>query len=82
VHHIDDLLAAEELLTQAKVACETGSASPLWRHGPALRFKNPSGTTIELTTGVNTLVPMGVGGHSAAIVARADLLRPCDRARR
>ena len=59
VHHIDDLLAAEELLTQAKVACETGSAPPLWRHGPALRFKNPSGTTIELTTGVNTPVPMG-----------------------
>ena len=58
VHHIDDLLAAEELLTQAKIACETGGASPLWRHGPALRFKNPSGTTIELTTGVNTPVPM------------------------
>ena len=38
VHHIDDLLAAEELLTQAKIACEPGSASPLWRHGPALRF--------------------------------------------
>ena len=59
MHHIDDLLAAEDLLTQAKVACETGSASPLWRHGPALRFRNPSGTTIELTTGVNTPVPMG-----------------------
>ena len=59
VHHIDDLLAAEQLLTQAKIACETASASPLWRHGPALRFKNPSGTTIELTTGVNTPVPMG-----------------------
>jgi catechol 2,3-dioxygenase len=58
VHHIDDLVAAQEMLSQAKIACETVSASPLWRHGPALRLKNPSGDTIELTTGVNTPVPM------------------------
>jgi catechol 2,3-dioxygenase len=64
VHHIDDLVAAQALLTQANIACERVSASPLWRHGPALRFKNPSGHTIELTTGVNTRVPM------AAAVAR------------
>ena len=30
VHHIDDLLAAEELLTQAKVACEN------WQRPPSL----------------------------------------------
>jgi catechol 2,3-dioxygenase len=58
VHHIDDLVAAQELLTQAKIECEAVSASPLWRHGPALRFKNPGGSTIELTTGINTPVPM------------------------
>ena len=48
VHHIDDLLAAEELLTQAKITSKTGGASPLRRwltHD--VRFKNPSGTTIK-----------------------------------
>jgi hypothetical protein len=35
--------------------------------GPALRFKDPSGTTIELTTGVNTPVPMG-----SAVTARGN----------
>ena len=42
-----------ELLAQSDVKPERVDQSPLWRHGPALRFRNPSGQTIELTTGVN-----------------------------
>jgi catechol 2,3-dioxygenase len=30
----------------------------LWRHGPALRFTHATGATIELTTGIQTDVPM------------------------
>ena len=58
VRHVDELRTAQEKLAQAAVSCDPVSPSPLWRHGPALRFKNPSGTTIEFTTGVNTATPM------------------------
>jgi catechol 2,3-dioxygenase-like lactoylglutathione lyase family enzyme len=58
-----DLPEAETRLAKAKVKTERVERSSLWRHGPALRFKNPSGQTIELTPGVNVDVPM------AALVA-------------
>ena len=59
VHDVEDLIAASELLEQSNIKPDRLDQSPLWRHGPALRFRNPSGQTIELTTGVNTPVPMG-----------------------
>jgi catechol 2,3-dioxygenase-like lactoylglutathione lyase family enzyme len=49
----DDLLAADAVLAEAGIKTERIEQSPLWRHGPALRFKNPSGQTIELTPAVN-----------------------------
>ena len=58
-----DLIAAEAALSEMGKEVKRVEESPLWRHGPALRFKNPSGQTIELTTGVRTDVPM------AALVA-------------
>jgi catechol 2,3-dioxygenase len=59
----DDLLAAEKRLAEFVVKSERIERSPLWRHGSALRFVNPSGQTIELTPGVLVDVPM------AALVA-------------
>jgi catechol 2,3-dioxygenase len=58
-----DLLIAEQRLAELGVKSERVAHSPLWRHGPALRFTNPSGQTIELTPGVPVDVPM------AALVA-------------
>jgi catechol 2,3-dioxygenase len=58
-----DLFIAEQKLTGLGVKCERVARSPLWRHGPALRFTNPSGQVIELTPGVRVEVPM------AALVA-------------
>ena len=58
-----DLAGAEAVLTKAGVKTERVERSSLWRHGPSLRFKNPSGQVIELTPGVNVDVPM------AALVA-------------
>jgi catechol 2,3-dioxygenase len=58
-----DLLEAEDALAKAGIETEQVEQCALWRHGPALRFKNPSGQTIELTLGVNVHVPM------AALVA-------------
>jgi catechol 2,3-dioxygenase len=58
-----DLAKAEAGLAKAGIKAERVERSPLWRHGPSLRFKNPSGQVIELTPGVNVDVPM------AALVA-------------
>ena len=55
------------LLVAAGVKTERVERSPLWRHGPALRFKNPGGQTVELTPGVNVDVPM------AALVAEPQI---------
>jgi catechol 2,3-dioxygenase-like lactoylglutathione lyase family enzyme len=63
VRSAGDLLAAERSLAELGVKTERIAQSPLWRHGPALRFTNPSGQTIELTPGVLVDVPM------AALVA-------------
>jgi catechol 2,3-dioxygenase len=63
VRTADDLRTAAEILTGIGVKSECIEHSPLWRHGPALRFVNPSGHTIELTPGVVVGVPM------AALVA-------------
>ena len=63
VRSADALLAAERRLGELGVKCERIERSHLWRHGPALRFMNPSGHTIELTPGVLVDVPM------AALVA-------------
>ncbi len=70
VDHISYLLRSATLLSEAEaclsaagVASERVQGSALWRHGPALRFKNPSGQIIELTAGVQVDVPM------AALVA-------------
>jgi catechol 2,3-dioxygenase-like lactoylglutathione lyase family enzyme len=63
VRDADDLLIAEQQLVDLGVKCEPIAHSPLWRHGPALRFTNPSGQVIELTPGVLVDVPM------AALVA-------------
>src|SRR5262245_24426871 len=38
-----DLLIAEQRLAELGVKNERVAHSPLWRHGPALRFTNPSG---------------------------------------
>lgn len=53
-----DLLQAEAALSDVGVASERIERSPLWRQGPALRFKNTSGQTIQLTPGVVVDVPM------------------------
>jgi catechol 2,3-dioxygenase-like lactoylglutathione lyase family enzyme len=58
-----DLLDAQAILGEDRIKTEPVEQSALWRHGPALRFQNPSGQTLELTMGVNVLVPM------AALVA-------------
>jgi catechol 2,3-dioxygenase len=63
VRNAADLTRAEAVLTNAGVDAERVERSALWRHGPSLRFKNPSGQVIELTTGVTVDVPM------AALVA-------------
>jgi catechol 2,3-dioxygenase len=63
VRNADDLLTAGEILTDLGVKSECIERSQLWRHGPALRFVNPSGHTIELTAGLVVDVPM------AALVA-------------
>ncbi len=63
VRNAADLLTAEKRLAELDVKGERIERSALWRHGPALRFKNPSGHTIELTPGVLVDVPM------AALVA-------------
>jgi catechol 2,3-dioxygenase len=55
----DDLSSAERLLAGRGIDSSRVEKSLMWRHGPALQFKNPSGQTIELTTGVNVPVPMG-----------------------
>lgn len=55
----DDLGAAALALEALGVACERIERSEMWRHGAAVRFKNPSGQTIELTPGVQCDVPMG-----------------------
>jgi hypothetical protein len=79
VRNADGLRTAAEILTGIGVKSECIERSPLWRHGPAMRFVNPSGHTIELTPGVVVGVPM------AALVAEphagADLARPCRGAR-
>src|SRR5262249_45253931 len=58
VRSADDLAAAETKRAQSGVKSERIERSPLWRHGSALRFVNPSGQTIELTPGVLVDVPM------------------------
>jgi catechol 2,3-dioxygenase len=58
VRSASDLVGAEASLVAAGVKTERVERSPLWRHGPALRFKNPGGQVIELTPGVNVDVPM------------------------
>lgn len=63
VRSATDLLMAEKLLAERGVESERIERSALWRHGPALRFTNPSGQRIELTPGVVVDVPM------AALVA-------------
>jgi catechol 2,3-dioxygenase len=63
VRSADALLAAEKRLGELGIKSEPIERSQLWRHGPALRFTNPSGHTIELTPGVLVDVPM------AALVA-------------
>jgi catechol 2,3-dioxygenase len=63
VRSADALLAAEKRLAELGIKNEPIERSQLWWHGPALRFTNPSGHTIELTPGVLVDVPM------AALVA-------------
>src|SRR5262249_57549960 len=63
VRSADDLLGSEKTLAKLGVKSERSERSQLWRHGPALRFVNPSGHAIELTPGVVVDVPM------AALVA-------------
>jgi catechol 2,3-dioxygenase-like lactoylglutathione lyase family enzyme len=52
------LPAAEKRLAELGLKSERVDHSDLWRHGPALRFRNPSGQIIELTPGVVVDVPM------------------------
>jgi catechol 2,3-dioxygenase-like lactoylglutathione lyase family enzyme len=54
----EDLSVAERLLTERGIKSTRMEKSSMWRHGPALHFKNPGGQTIELTPGVNVPVPM------------------------
>ena len=63
VRNAVDLAKADDKLTKAGVETKRIEWSQLWRQGPSLRFKNPSGQVIGLTPGVNVNVPM------AALVA-------------
>jgi len=58
VRSSDALLKAETRLIEVGLKSERVVHSDLWRHGPALRFRNPSGQIIELTAGVQVDVPM------------------------
>lgn len=58
-----DLPRAASILAKAGVKTEHVENSPMWRQGAALRFKNPSGQTIQLTPGVNVDVPMASVVH-------------------
>jgi len=48
------LAAAADTLRGKGIDVETIDASPLWEHGPAVRFRSPNGHVFELTTGVRT----------------------------
>ncbi|WJR76864.1 VOC family protein [Bradyrhizobium sp. NP1] len=58
VNQASELVAAETRLAQIDVPIVRVEKSDLWRHGPALRVRNPGGATIELTVGVRTTEPM------------------------
>jgi catechol 2,3-dioxygenase len=58
---VDDVAAlatAEATLTEAGTEFERIDQSPLWRHRQAVRFRAPTGATIELTPGVAVDIPM------------------------
>ncbi len=66
VDHISYLVASFSAVADAAGRLENGGTaveriarSPMWRHGPAIRFTFPNGTRIELSTGVNLPNPMG-----------------------
>ena len=82
VHHIDDLLAAEELLTQAKIACGNRQRLPSLAAWSGFALQESERHHHRIDYWRQHAGADGLGGHSAAIVAGADLLRPCDRARR
>jgi catechol 2,3-dioxygenase-like lactoylglutathione lyase family enzyme len=54
----DALAAAAASLEASGIAASSIEVSELWRHGRALRFPAPNGTTFELTTGVKLDLPM------------------------
>lgn len=49
---------AAAALEERGVAVERIAESALFRHGPAVRFLAPNGTTLELTLGVNSQIPV------------------------
>jgi catechol 2,3-dioxygenase len=49
---------AAAALADAGVDCARVTEHELWRHAPALRFTHATGATIELTTGVQTDLPL------------------------
>lgn len=53
-----NLSKAASILAKAGVATEQIENSPMWRQGAAVRFKTPSGQTIQLTPGINVEAPM------------------------
>ena len=53
------LASAAARLTAAGVAVDRSDVGAMWRRGPAIRFRFPNGTPIELSTGVNVPKPMG-----------------------
>ena len=52
------LSRAETTLSQLAVDFERIEGSEMWRHKRAVRFRAPTGTTIELTLGVEIEIPM------------------------
>jgi catechol 2,3-dioxygenase len=78
LHHVSYLVRDAETLARAATHLENVGVTleqleePEWSHAPSLRFRTPSGHLIELTTGVNTDVPVShmvmVNGASPAPV--------------
>jgi catechol 2,3-dioxygenase len=58
VNSLGDLDRGAAALEEKGVVVDRIADSPLFRHGPAVRFAAPNGTTLELTIGVAARVPV------------------------
>jgi catechol 2,3-dioxygenase len=64
MHHVSYLVSGPAALDSAAERLRAAGAEverlqePEWNHRPAIRFRSPAGHLLELTTGVNTEVPV------------------------